>query len=135
MVLRGSSEGRGLEAWQKLHRKYNPKTMARGVRLMAEVSHPGQAKDIKDAKTSSDWWMNEISGGGLEVLNRTMDLLNSPPDLFEAGFVAKAVPCGDGAARWFSASCRTTPSEVGTVEDAKGPGDDGSLVRLPEDQH
>ena len=34
----------GVRAWQHLHRKYSPRTMARGVRLLSEAPRPRRSK-------------------------------------------------------------------------------------------
>ena len=43
-VVRSEDEFRGFRAWYKLHMKYNPRTMARAVKLMGEVSSPGRSR-------------------------------------------------------------------------------------------
>ncbi len=39
-VIRAVDDCKGFLAWQKLHKKCNPRTMARAIRLMAEVASP-----------------------------------------------------------------------------------------------
>ena len=39
-LVRSVDEFRGFKAWYKLHMKYNPRTMARAIKLMSEVSSP-----------------------------------------------------------------------------------------------
>ena len=43
-VIKGVTSFEGFLAWQKLHWKYNPKTMARAIRLMTDVTWPKQVK-------------------------------------------------------------------------------------------
>ena len=40
----------GFAAWQKLFRKYNPRTMARGLRMLTEAINPPKAKHSKTSK-------------------------------------------------------------------------------------
>ena len=55
-ILRGTPDCQGLLAWQRLHKKYNPKTMARAIRLMSEVTNPGPIKHIKDVESALTAW-------------------------------------------------------------------------------
>jgi hypothetical protein len=50
----------GFLAWQKLFRKYNPKTMARAIRLMSEVASPKQVKEMKDIDEAITTWENKV---------------------------------------------------------------------------
>ena len=45
-----------LRAWQKLFRKHNPKMMARGVRLLGEVTSPPKVKEMRDIETEVNEW-------------------------------------------------------------------------------
>ena len=64
-IVRSVEDYRGFQAWQKLHLKYNLRTMARAIRLMGEVAGPGLVKDIKDAPAAIQRWE-----GKLKVLQR-----------------------------------------------------------------
>lgn len=55
-VLRTVEDMKGLTAWSKLYRKFNPRTLARAIRLVGEVTNPSKVKDIKDAESSLDKW-------------------------------------------------------------------------------
>lgn len=48
-ILKGTPDCQGLLAWQRLHRRYSPRTMARAIRLMTEVASPGRV-------TKSERW-------------------------------------------------------------------------------
>ena len=48
MIIRSVDDVRGICAWQKLFRKYNPKTMARGLRVLVEAVNPPKAKGLHD---------------------------------------------------------------------------------------
>ena len=50
----------GVRAWQVLHRKYSPRTMARGVRLLAEVTRPGRIKDLKAFEAGLANWEDQV---------------------------------------------------------------------------
>jgi hypothetical protein len=43
----------GREAWQRLYAKYNPKTTARAIKLLAEVCSPGSAKNLHEVDTAT----------------------------------------------------------------------------------
>ena len=52
-----SSEGmNGFQAWQSLHRKNNPKTMARMIRLLVEVICPAKINGIEAVETHVAEW-------------------------------------------------------------------------------
>ena len=59
-IVRSVEDYRGFQAWQKLHLKYKPRTMARAIRLMGEV-----VKDIKEVPAAIQRWE-----GKLKVLQR-----------------------------------------------------------------
>jgi hypothetical protein len=46
----------GFRAWQILYKKYNPKTMARGVRLMIEVVNPSKIKSLGEIEAEITKW-------------------------------------------------------------------------------
>ena len=46
----------GICAWQKLFRKYNPKTMARGLRVLVEAVNPPKAKGLHDIEVAVAKW-------------------------------------------------------------------------------
>ena len=55
-VIKGVTSFEGFLAWQKLHRKYNPKTVARAVRLMTDVTGPKQVKEIREVEAAITAW-------------------------------------------------------------------------------
>ena len=55
-VIKGVTLFEGFLAWQKLHRKYNPKTMARAIQLMMDVKGPKQVKEIREVETAITAW-------------------------------------------------------------------------------
>ena len=59
-VVRSEDELRGFRAWYKLLFKYNPRTMARAIKLMEEVSSPGQVKNVSEVETWLTKWISKI---------------------------------------------------------------------------
>ena len=59
-IVRGVNTFEGFLAWQKLYRKFSPKTMARAIRLMSEVASPRTIKDLKDVEEAIVNWENRV---------------------------------------------------------------------------
>jgi hypothetical protein len=55
-LVRSVSDMEGASAWNKLFRKYNPKTMARAIRLVGQVTNPPKIKDLQSAEAELDKW-------------------------------------------------------------------------------
>ena len=55
-VLRTVEDCRGLVAWQKLHRVYNPMTVARTIQALGEVTRPPCVTDISLAEGAISKW-------------------------------------------------------------------------------
>ena len=55
-ILRSVKDMHGFAAWQRLHRKYNPRTMARGLRMLTEVIQPPRAKNLSDIEGNIIKW-------------------------------------------------------------------------------
>ena len=60
-VIRLVDDMKGFTAWVKLHQKYNPKTMARGVRMLGEVVNPARPKELKDIETAVNRWQDKVN--------------------------------------------------------------------------
>ena len=56
MIVRSVDDMRGICAWTKLFRKYNPKTMARGLRVFVEAVNPPKAKGLHDIELAVAKW-------------------------------------------------------------------------------
>ena len=56
MIVRSVDDMQGINAWQKLFRKYNPKTMARGLRVLVEAVNPPKAKGLHDVELAVAKW-------------------------------------------------------------------------------
>ena len=59
-IVKATTDMHGFEAWQKLHRKYNPRTMARGVRLLGEVVSPPAIKELTEIETQVNRWEDRV---------------------------------------------------------------------------
>ena len=59
-VIKAVEDCEGISAWQKLFRKYNPKTMARGIRLLCEVTSPPKVKELKDIEVDLNKWEEKL---------------------------------------------------------------------------
>ena len=60
-VIRLVDDMKGFTAWVKLHQKYNPETMARGVRMLGEVVNPARPKELKDIETAVNRWQDKVN--------------------------------------------------------------------------
>ena len=60
MILKSVVGCRGFEAWQRLHRKYNPKTLARGLRLLMAVVNLGSLKNVGDVEAGITLWEEKV---------------------------------------------------------------------------
>ena len=52
--IRAVEDMRGLTAWQRLYKKYNPRTMARAIRLVAAVTHPPKVGQVGGARQGTE---------------------------------------------------------------------------------
>jgi hypothetical protein len=59
-VIRVVDDCRGFLAWQKLYRKYNPRTMARAIRLMGEVTSPPKVRDLSEVEGALNKWTEKV---------------------------------------------------------------------------
>jgi hypothetical protein len=55
-IVKAVTDMEGWTAWKTLFKKYNPKTMARGVRLVCEVTNPPRCKDLTEIEGSITKW-------------------------------------------------------------------------------
>lgn len=55
-TLRSIEDMRGLEAWSKLYQKFNPRTLARAIRLVGAVTNPPKVRELKDAEVMLGKW-------------------------------------------------------------------------------
>ena len=60
-IIKGVPDCQGLWAWQRLHRKFSPRTMARAIRVMSEVMNPGHIKHVKDVEAGLTVWEGKRS--------------------------------------------------------------------------
>ena len=59
-TIRNVDDMQGIKAWQSLHRKYNPKTAARMVRMLGEVTSPMKLKELKDVENALNQWEEKV---------------------------------------------------------------------------
>ena len=52
--MRSVEDMKGFMAWAKIYKKFNPKTLARAIRLVGKVPNPPKVKDLKDAESMLD---------------------------------------------------------------------------------
>jgi hypothetical protein len=60
MIVRSVTDCEGYRAWQRLHRKFNPRTMARGLRLLSEAINPAVAKDLAGVEQAIVQWEEKL---------------------------------------------------------------------------
>ena len=59
-VIRSVDGCGGFVAWYRLHRKYNPRTMARAIRLMSEVTSPPPVRDLREVDAALARWEQKL---------------------------------------------------------------------------
>ena len=59
-VIKGVDDMEGIAAWQRLHKKYNPKTMARAIRLLCDVVSPNKVKELHNIESDVNKWEEKI---------------------------------------------------------------------------
>ena len=84
-LVRSVDDMLGLTAWNKLYRKYNPRTMARAIRLVGAATNPPKIKDLKDAETELDKWEDII-----KVLKK--DFGEEFSDTVKVGIITSIMP-------------------------------------------
>jgi hypothetical protein len=60
MVVRSVADCEGFAAWQKLYKKYNPRLMSRGLRLLTEAVQPPAAKDLAGVEQAVAKWEERV---------------------------------------------------------------------------
>ena len=59
-IVKAAPDCEGYHAWHLLHKKYNPRTLARGVRLLAEAVNPVKAKTIFEVESAINNWEDKV---------------------------------------------------------------------------
>ena len=75
--VRSVDDMRGIEAWQKLFKKYNPRTMARGLRLLMQTVNPLRANELSEVDGVVSKWeesTNMLSAQFGETLSDKMQM-------------------------------------------------------------
>jgi hypothetical protein len=76
-VVRGVQSFEGFLVWQKLFKKYSPRTMARTIRLISECTGPKLVKEIKDVDGAITNWESKVKRLATEcgqTLSETMQI-------------------------------------------------------------
>ena len=55
-LVRTVDDMEGFRAWSKLYRKYAPKTMARAIRMVGQVTNPPKVKELRDVERELMKW-------------------------------------------------------------------------------
>ena len=76
-LIRLTADMDGLTAWRRIYAKYSPKTMARAIRLIGQVTNPPRVKDLAQAelalnkrKESSTSCCSRTSGRSSRMLSK-----------------------------------------------------------------
>ena len=59
-IVRGVTTFEGFVSWQRLHKKFSPKTMARAIRLMTEVASPKAVREFQEVEEAITSWENKV---------------------------------------------------------------------------
>ena len=59
-IVRGVQSFEGFLVWQKVFKKFSPKTMARSIRLMSEVTGPKMIRELKDVDDGITNWESKV---------------------------------------------------------------------------
>ena len=59
-VVRSVDDCEGIRAWQRLHNRYNPKTVARMIQMLGEVTSPQKVKELKDIEIALNKWEDKV---------------------------------------------------------------------------
>jgi hypothetical protein len=60
LILKSVEEFNGFQAWNKLHSKFNPRTTARAIRLLAEICSPGTVKHANEVEAAVQKWRAKL---------------------------------------------------------------------------
>ena len=66
MIVRQVRDGQGIHAWQRLHKRYSPRTMARELRLWHQAVNPPRAKDLNEVETAIAKWEEKVKALALQ---------------------------------------------------------------------
>ncbi len=84
-VIRSVDDMEGLQAWHKLADNYSPKSMARAVRLVGQVTNPPRVMDLSKAESEMDRWEDLVT-----TLKR--DVKENFSDTVQVGIVTTMMP-------------------------------------------
>jgi hypothetical protein len=55
-ILMNVQDMHGIRAWQQMYKKYNPRTVARMIQMLGEVTSPPKIKELKDVDMGMNKW-------------------------------------------------------------------------------
>ena len=84
-MVRAVDDMEGLEAWSRIHKKYSPKTMARAVRLVGQVTSPAKVVDLKHVESELTRWEEKV-----KVLSKEFGEIFS--DTVKVGIILSVMP-------------------------------------------
>ena len=95
-IVRNTSMENGLEAWRKLHKRYNPSNPTRALQLLREAIHPQQPKGLEEVEGCIDRWettLRRLERDFKETLSDKLKIavaLNFCPDDLQASILRNA---------------------------------------------
>jgi hypothetical protein len=135
-IVRGVQSFEGFLVWQKIFKKFSPKTMARSIRLISEVTGPKMIKELKDVDGAITNWESKVKRLETEcgeTLSDTMQiaiLTGMMPAIIQDYVYTnvdentKYKPIADRVRAWVGNKVAMlsgpTPMEIGQVEDNWG---------------
>ena len=84
-VIRSVDDMEGLQAWHKLARKYSPKSLARAVQLVGQITNPPKVSDLSKAESELDRWEEQV-----KTIKR--DFKENFSDTVKVGIVTTMMP-------------------------------------------
>ena len=97
-IIRSVDDCRGLTAWQRLHRAYNPRTVARTIQALGEVTRPVKVTDIAYAEPAINRWeegLKRVKKDYKQTIGNTMRiaiLANFMPDAIKDYIYVNVLP-------------------------------------------
>ena len=58
-IVKAVEDFQGLRAWQRLHTKYNPKTMASLIKILGAAAGPAKVTDVKEIESRLNKWEDD----------------------------------------------------------------------------
>ena len=84
-IVQTVADFQGFSAWHKLRKKFNPRTMARAIRLVGQVTNPAKIKELKDVKAEIAKWEERV-----KVLQK--EFKEEFSDIVKVGIITSILP-------------------------------------------